>query len=146
VIEEARTRFDLVQGPLARGRLIRHADDDHTLLLTLHHLVSDGWSTAVPVREFGALYAGASLPPLEVQYAGYAAWQRRWLHGDLLRDQAEFWKATLAGAPAVHGVPTDRPRPARQDYAGDYVTFRVDEGLTVRTSTAKKSIAAMTPK
>ncbi|HWK88358.1 MAG TPA: amino acid adenylation domain-containing protein, partial [Longimicrobium sp.] len=134
--EEARAPFDLEQGPLIRGRLIRLAADDHVLLLTTHHIVSDGWSMGVLNRELGALYGAFRrgepdpLPAPAVQYADYAAWQRRWVEGDVLREQAEFWTQALDGAPALLELPTDRPRPARMDHAGARLGVVLDEELT----------------
>jgi amino acid adenylation domain-containing protein len=134
--EEAGAPFDLERGPLVRGRLVRVAADDHVLLLTLHHIVSDGWSTGVLARELSALYAALRrgepdpLPPLPVQYADYAAWQRRWVDGEVLRRQAEYWKAALAGAPELLELPTDHPRPAKRDHAGAALAVALDEPLT----------------
>ncbi len=134
--EEAAAPFDLENGPLARGRLIRLAADDHVLLVTMHHIVSDGWSMEVVVRELCALYAafrdGAADPlaPLPIQYADYASWQRRWVTGEVLQRQADYWKTTLAGAPDLLELPADRPRPAQQDTAGAVVTLELDEALT----------------
>ncbi|HEX9939135.1 MAG TPA: amino acid adenylation domain-containing protein, partial [Longimicrobium sp.] len=134
--EDARTPFDLARGPLIRGMLVRMAEDDHVLLVTMHHIVSDGWSMGVFTRELGALYGAFRegrpdpLPPLAVQYADYAAWQRRWMEGEVLRTQAEYWKTTLAGAPELLEVPTDRPRPARQDFTGASVSLVLSEELT----------------
>ncbi|HET7460488.1 MAG TPA: amino acid adenylation domain-containing protein, partial [Longimicrobium sp.] len=134
--EEAGAPFDLERGPLIRGRLVRLAADDHVLLLTMHHIVSDGWSTGVLTRELRALYAafrrGAAdpLPPLPVQYADYAVWQRRWVEGEVLRGQAEYWTRTLAGAPELLELPTDHPRPAEQDHAGAWLGVVLDEELT----------------
>ncbi|HVG43319.1 MAG TPA: amino acid adenylation domain-containing protein, partial [Longimicrobium sp.] len=134
--EESAARFDLERGPLFRGRLVRMADDDHVLLLTLHHVVSDGWSMGVLADELGALYAafrrgGADpLPPLPVQYADYAAWQRRWVHGPVLQRQAAYWSRALSGAPERLELPTDRPRPAKQDFTGDSVDVELGEELT----------------
>ncbi|HEU4557685.1 MAG TPA: amino acid adenylation domain-containing protein, partial [Longimicrobium sp.] len=124
MVEEARARFDLERGPLIRGRLIRIGADDHVLVVTLHHIVSDAWSMGVLTRELGTLYAAFSrgepdpLPPLPVQYADHAAWQRRWVEGEVLQRQAEYWGATLAGAPELLELPVDRPRPAVRDDAG----------------------------
>ncbi|HEX6910941.1 MAG TPA: amino acid adenylation domain-containing protein, partial [Longimicrobium sp.] len=134
--EEATAPFDLERGPLFRGRLVRTAGDDHVLLLTLHHVVADGWSIGVLVDELGALYAafqsGGSdpLPALPVQYADYAAWQRRWVRDEVLEAQAGYWTRTLAGAPALLELPTDHPRPQRRDPAGAHVGVVLDEALT----------------
>ncbi|MEX5594535.1 amino acid adenylation domain-containing protein [Pseudomonas orientalis] len=133
---EASAPFDLEQGPLIRGRLVAMADDHHVLLLTLHHIVSDGWSMGVLTRELMALYQAFShglpdpLPPLPIQYVDFAVWQRRWLSGEVLNHQSAYWQQTLAGAPPLLSLPTDRPRPAQQSYAGDTVQVRLDERLT----------------
>ncbi|HSU17577.1 non-ribosomal peptide synthetase [Longimicrobium sp.] len=135
IAEEARARFDLERGPLVRGRLVRLADDDHVLLLTLHHVAGDGWSTGVLTDELSALYRafvageGDPLPPLAVQYADYAAWQRRWMDGPVLEAQAAYWTRALAGAPEVLALPADRARPARQDHAGASARVELDEAL-----------------
>ncbi|HSU17579.1 non-ribosomal peptide synthetase [Longimicrobium sp.] len=134
--DEATAAFDLSRGPLARARLIRLADDDHVLLVTLHHAVSDAWSMGVLTDELGALYAAFRrgerdpLAPLPVQYADYAAWQRRWVDGGAVRAQADYWKATLAGAPELLELPLDHARPARQDHAGATLPLELDEALT----------------
>jgi amino acid adenylation domain-containing protein len=141
VQDEASAPFDLARGPLFRGRLVRMAADDHVLLLTMHHIVSDGWSAGVLHRELGALYAAFArgepdpLPPLPVQYADYAAWHRRWVEGPVLEAQAEYWTETLAGAPELLELPTDRPRPAKQDFAGASVKVELDEALTAALKT-----------
>ncbi|PTT24776.1 non-ribosomal peptide synthase/polyketide synthase [Pseudomonas sp. HMWF021] len=133
---EASGPFDLQDDPLIRGRLVRLADDHHVLLLTLHHIISDGWSMGVLTRELTALYQAFShgqpdpLPPLALQYTDYAVWQRRWLSGEVLQRQSEYWQQTLAGAPALLMLPTDRPRPAQQDYAGSSVAVVLDERLS----------------
>ena len=101
--------------------LLRLAPDEHVLQLTLHHIVSDGWSVGILVRELSALYSAfaagrpSPLPPLPVQYADYARWQRGWLDGGALAGQLDYWRRQLAGAPAVLELPTDRPRPAVAD-------------------------------
>ncbi|WLH37957.1 amino acid adenylation domain-containing protein [Pseudomonas sp. FP2196] len=133
---EASGPFDLESDPLIRGRLVRLADDHHVLLITLHHIISDGWSMGVLTRELMALYQAFShgeedpLPPLALQYTDYALWQRRWLSGEVLQRQSEYWQRTLADAPALLTLPTDRPRPAQQDYAGSSVELRLDERLS----------------
>nr|QEO74827.1 condensation domain-containing protein [uncultured bacterium] len=119
VAAEAARPFDLSNGPLLRARLLRLGDGEHLLLLTAHHIISDGWSTGVLIREASALYRAfaAGLPSplaeLPVQYADYAAWQRRWLQGDVLDAQLSYWRERLADPPPVLELPTDRPRPAQ---------------------------------
>ncbi|WP_043228285.1 condensation domain-containing protein, partial [Burkholderia glumae] len=127
--------FDLERGPPIRGQLVRLGPDDHALLLTLHHIAADGWSMGVLTRELAAFYeagrraAPAPLPPLPLQYADYAAWQRRLLDGEALQEQAAYWRDALSNAPALLSLPTDRPRPARQDFAGATVPVRLDAAL-----------------
>ncbi|WP_445222710.1 amino acid adenylation domain-containing protein (plasmid) [Bradyrhizobium sp. Pa8] len=134
--EEAGTPFDLARGPLIRGRLIRMSDEEHVVLLTQHHIISDGWSLGVLVRELSQLYrafeAGQDdpLPPLAIQYPDYAAWQRQWLSGERLQKQAQYWRDTLSGAPARLALPTDRPRPAQQSFAGASIPVVIDADLT----------------
>ncbi|HET8774396.1 MAG TPA: amino acid adenylation domain-containing protein, partial [Thermoanaerobaculia bacterium] len=133
---EARERFDLANGPLVRGSLLRVTGEEHVLLVTQHHIVSDGWSMNILVREVAALYAAFTrgeadpLPALPLQYADYAQWQRNWLQGEELARQLDFWKGHLSGAPALLELPTDRPRPAVQSYAGDTVPFTLSAELT----------------
>ncbi|HLM46806.1 MAG TPA: condensation domain-containing protein, partial [Myxococcaceae bacterium] len=109
--------FDLGRGPLLRALLVRQEEQSHVLLLTLHHIVSDGWSMGVLVREVAALYQAFSqgkpspLPELSVQYADYSAWQRGWLQGEVLEQQLGWWRQQLADAPRALELPTDRPRP-----------------------------------
>jgi amino acid adenylation domain-containing protein len=135
VVDEAGVPFDLARGPLIRGRLIRLANDDHVLLITMHHIVSDGWSMGIFTRELSALYGAFRggrpdpLPPLPVQYADYAAWQRRWVEGEVLQRQADYWRETLSGAPELLELPTDRARPARQDFAGAAIRLVLDDEL-----------------
>ncbi|MGX9744826.1 non-ribosomal peptide synthase/polyketide synthase [Ralstonia pseudosolanacearum] len=133
---EARTPFDLEQGPLIRGRLVKLGEQEHVLLITMHHIVSDGWSQGVLARELGTLYeayrAGNAdpLPALPIQYADYAVWQRRWLEGGELQRQGTYWEQALAGAPTLLGLPTDRARPPQQDYAGGSVEVVFDAELS----------------
>ena len=124
VTAEAQRPFDLSQGPLLRGTVLRLGDEEHVGLLTMHHIVSDGWSTGILVRELATLYvafcAGGSspLPALPIQYADFAHWQRQWLQGEVLETQIAYWKQQLAGAPALIDLPTDHPRPAVQTFRG----------------------------
>ena len=133
---EARAAFDLEQGPLIRGRLVKLGEQEHVLLITMHHIVSDGWSQGVLARELGMLYeayrSGGEdpLPALPIQYADYAVWQRRWLEGAELQRQGTYWEQALAGAPTLLSLPTDRARPAQQDYAGGSVEVIFDETLS----------------
>ena len=128
---EAAAAFDLEHGPLIRGQLLRVSAEEHVLLLTMHHIVCDGWSMGVLVRELSALYAAnvrgepASLPPLAVQFADYAAWQRQWLSGPVGEQQGDFWRRTLTGAPVLLELPSDRPRPSRQDFTGERIAVRL---------------------
>ncbi|WP_246410506.1 condensation domain-containing protein, partial [Granulicella aggregans] len=133
---EADGRFDLERGPLVRAHLIL-ADNDETLLaVTMHHIVSDGWSMGIFRDEFISLYNAyirgeqSPLPSLAIQYADYAVWQRHWLEGERLQEQSEYWRIALAGAPSLLQLPTDYPRPAEQSYAGAFRTIFLDGDLT----------------
>ncbi|WP_440516563.1 amino acid adenylation domain-containing protein, partial [Serratia nevei] len=128
--------FDLTQGPLVRAALIRLADEEHLFLLICHHIISDGWSTGILLRELGALYGAFRrsdadpLPPLTLQYPDYAAWQRRYLTPERLAAQAQYWRETLSDAPALLTLPTDRPRPTVQSFSGGEVPIAIDAELT----------------
>jgi amino acid adenylation domain-containing protein len=114
--EEARRPFDLGRAPLLRALLLRLGSEEHLLVLNLHHIVTDGWSLGILLRELSALYAAGAaglpspLPELPIQYADFAAWQREWLQGELLEQKLRPWRRRLAGAPAGLALPTDRPR------------------------------------
>lgn len=116
-VAEAQLPFDLSRAPLLRTRLLRLDQDDYVWLLTMHHIISDGWSLNVLIEEVSSLYramtAGqsAELPPLPIQYADYAVWQRNWLRGDLLDRQLQYWTERLRGTPSWLELPTDHPRP-----------------------------------
>jgi amino acid adenylation domain-containing protein len=135
---EARHRFDLAAGPLARARLLRLDDRRHHLLLTMHHVVTDRWSVTVLLRDLLALYEArlsrrtAALPELQVEYADFAAWQRGALTDDERERQLEYWRARLARMPDTLELPADRPRPAMTSYAGRRLTFGIDAELTAR--------------
>jgi amino acid adenylation domain-containing protein len=122
--EEARRPFDLSRGSLLRATLMRLGDEEHVLVVTMHHIVSDGWSMGVLVREVAALYKSfnegtdAHLPPLPIQYADFAHWQRRWLTGEVLDKHLDYWKRQLGGDLPTLDLPTDRPRPAVQSFRG----------------------------
>jgi amino acid adenylation domain-containing protein len=134
---EAQQAFDLQCGPVLRVRLLKLAEDEHVLLLTLHHVASDAWSMGVLFRELSALYNAfsegrpSSLAELPVQYADYAAWQRQYLQGDVFEQQLNYWKEHLGGAPGLLELPTDRPRPAVQTNKGAIETFSLPKELSV---------------
>ncbi|MBE4753750.1 amino acid adenylation domain-containing protein, partial [Corallococcus sp. ZKHCc1 1396] len=140
--EEAATPFELARGPLLRAHLLRLSEHEHVLLLNLHHVVSDGWSSGVLVREVSALYEAfrqgrpSPLPELPIQYADYAVWQRSWLQGEVLERQVAWWKQQLTGAPHALELPTDFPRPPVQSERGGAVHFR----LPVSVSQALESL------
>ncbi|HEV2148332.1 MAG TPA: amino acid adenylation domain-containing protein [Longimicrobiaceae bacterium] len=131
--EEAGTPFDLVEGPLFRVKLLRLDAGDHLLLVTMHHIVSDGWSVGIMLREMRELYAAfcegrpAPAGALPVQYADYAHWQRSRMSGDVLQEQLDYWTGQLRGAPAALELPTDRPRPAVRDFRGATLPFALDD-------------------
>src|SRR5215217_5109123 len=128
--------FNLSEVPLLRLKLLRMGAEDHVLLLTLHHIVSDGWSLSILHGELAQLYeaycAGQESPLAElgIQYADFSVWQREWLQGAVLEEQLSYWKQQLAGAPAVLALPTDFTRPAVQSNKGQLVTFVLERELT----------------
>jgi amino acid adenylation domain-containing protein/non-ribosomal peptide synthase protein (TIGR01720 family) len=133
---EAMGPFNLSQAPLFRLKLYKLAEEDHILLLNIHHIISDGWSTAVMVREMAELYPAihegreVSLAELPYQYVDYASWQREWLAGELLQEQLGYWKNQLEGSLPLLELPTDRPRPAVQSQDGDHLYFNIGEDLS----------------
>jgi amino acid adenylation domain-containing protein/non-ribosomal peptide synthase protein (TIGR01720 family) len=134
--------FDLARGPLLRTRLFRIADNDHLLVVTLHHIISDGWSMGVLARELGAAYnafradgtAGSdpALPELPIQYADVAIWQRRIIEEGTLAPAIEASKKRLLGAPPFLDLPTDRVRAPAPSFKGGVVRFAIDRSLTAR--------------
>jgi amino acid adenylation domain-containing protein len=142
--EEANKPFDLRQGPLFRATLIRLDQDDHVLLLTLHHIVSDGWSTGVLYRELSALYQAfangepSPLADLPIQYANFAVWQREWLQGEVLESQLSYWRKQLEGAPVILNLPTDRARPAIQSFRGARQSIELSVELTRELKTLSR--------
>jgi natural product biosynthesis luciferase-like monooxygenase protein len=134
--EDARQSFDLTRGPLFRIRLVKLEETDHVLLLTAHHIISDGWSKSVLTREIRTFYEAFSqgrpspLPKLPIQYADFALWQREWLQGEVLAAELRYWKSRLEGA-ATLDLPTDRPRPALQTFHGADYFFTLPESLTL---------------
>ena len=133
--EQALTPFDLAKDYF-RGVLLKLTEQDHVLVIMMHHIASDGWSMGVLLRELTALYDAAlqnkpsSLPDLPIQYADYAVWQRNWLQGEVLEQQLAYWRKQLAGAPPLLQLPTDRPRPQHQTYRGAIHRLQFSATLT----------------
>lgn len=124
-MEEEKVRpFDLSRGPLLRATLLCLSAQEHVLIVSMHHIVGDGWSFGIMVNEFNALYRHATsgekllLPAIPIQYVDFAIWQRKWLQGPILAGQLRYWKKQLADAPVLE-LPTDFPRPAVLTYCGD---------------------------
>ena len=133
--EDALRPFDLAQGPMLRGRLIRLGEQEHVLSIGMHHISSDGWSMGIFVSELGAFYGALSqgrepaLTPLPIQYADFALWQRNWLSGAELESQLGYWRGQLADVSPLE-LPMDRPRPPVQTYVGAAQTMKLDAGLS----------------
>jgi amino acid adenylation domain-containing protein len=138
VQDEAQGAFDLATGPLIRAKLIRLSESEHIFVLTLHHIVSDGWSMGVLVQEVAALYSAyvqqqaSPLPDLAIQYADYAYWQRQWLQGETVAEQLDYWVKQLGGSPTLLALPTDRPHPIVQSYRGATVDWSLSADITTR--------------
>ncbi|HEY3581180.1 MAG TPA: condensation domain-containing protein, partial [Pyrinomonadaceae bacterium] len=133
---EAQAPFDLSVRPLWRVRLLKLAAEEHVLLLTMHHIISDGWSMGVLIREVARLYAAyvkgepSPLPQLAIQYADYAVWQREWLQGEVLEEELKYWREQLGGELPVLDLPADRARPEVQTYRGAQLTFSLSTSLS----------------
>src|SRR5215469_11200480 len=146
--EEARRPLDLERGPLVRAQLLRLSEEDHVLLLTVHHIIFDGGSRRTLVRELRAFYEAnctgkmAQLPPPKLQYADYAVWQRKHCQGATLESHLAYWRKELAGAPASLELPTDRPRPRVQSFNGAKLPFAIPEDLAGRLSSFSRSRGA----
>lgn len=152
--DESAAPFDLSTGPLIRGLLLKLGRNERILCLSMHHIISDGWSMGILVNEFATLYRAclavrtdsapeqdeaslqvalqAALPPLPLQYADYAVWQRERLSAAALQSQLDFWRGQLEGAPTLIKLPTDHPRPTQQSYAGASVPFALPAELSAR--------------
>ncbi|AOE69285.1 non-ribosomal peptide synthase/polyketide synthase [Pseudomonas fluorescens] len=134
--DEARTQFDLENGPLLRVTLVRLEDEDHQLLVTLHHIIADGWSLNLLIDEFSRLYAAAAqgqtlaLPPLALQYADYASWQRQWLAEGEGQRQLAYWKAQLGEEHPALSLATDHPRSAQQHHTASRHSVRLGASLS----------------
>jgi amino acid adenylation domain-containing protein len=138
VFEDTQLPFDLEHGPLMRGTLIRLGPEDHVLVLTMHHIISDGWSRGILISEVVTLYTNFSaglpspLPELPVQYADYSHWQHDWFRGDVLESLLSYWRKHLADAPPVLELPTDRPRPSVKTFWGDSAYITISESQTAQ--------------
>ncbi|ANN77240.1 non-ribosomal peptide synthetase [Bordetella flabilis] len=136
--DEAHRPFDLADGPLLRATLLRLAPDRHMLVITLHHIIAEGWAMEVFADEYAHLYRDVvggrtpSLPPPDLQYADFAVWQRAWLDGGEADRQLAYWTETLGTDHPVLDLPTDRPRPPVRSFAGDALTFDMDDALLAR--------------
>lgn len=143
ILEEISRPFDLAQGPLLRTLLVRLDEEEHLLALTMHHIITDGWSMGLMINELSSLYEASSqnqvlsLAEPHIQYADYAVWQREWLEGAVLEQQLSYWKEKLQGAPALLELPTDHPRPPIQSFAGAKRQLR----LSASTSEALATVA-----
>jgi amino acid adenylation domain-containing protein len=148
VIKEQVRPFDLSNGPLLRVTLLRLGEKSHILLVTMHHIVSDGWSMSIFIRELTALYETFSigepspLPELPIQYADFAIWQRQRLQGEVLKTQLNYWKQQLAGAPPLLALPTDRSRPPIQTFRGRTERFEIKSDLTQKLKTVSQNSGA----
>ncbi|MBA2672238.1 amino acid adenylation domain-containing protein [Ramlibacter sp.] len=135
---DARAPFDLTEGPLLRTSLLKLGPREHVWLFNVHHIVADGWSMGILVREVAALYAAhvrgepSPLAALPIQYGDYACWQAEWLRGDALRGQLAYWKQRLDSAPTLLPLPTDRPRPGVQGHRGAHHAVTVDRAVAER--------------
>jgi amino acid adenylation domain-containing protein/non-ribosomal peptide synthase protein (TIGR01720 family) len=131
---EANQPFDLASSPLIRASVVKLTEVEHALVLTIHHIVVDGWSIGVLMRELATIYSAIcnhlspELPELPIQYADFAIWQRQWLQSEVLQTQLDYWKQLLKNAPTLLELPTDRPRPAVQTFRGEiqYGEFSVE--------------------
>ncbi|HEX2295074.1 MAG TPA: condensation domain-containing protein, partial [Actinomycetota bacterium] len=142
--------FDLATGPLWRTALIRLEEHRHVFVTCMHHIVSDGWSLGVFASELSELYSARvegrepSLPELEISYADFAVWQRRWFSGEELERQLAYWKERLNGAPAILELPTDRPRPPVQSFEGATIGFTFPEELRAAVAALARASGATT--
>ena len=135
-VKDAQNPFDLAEGLLLRVSLLRLGQEEHILLLTIHHIIWDGWSMGVFIEELSALYSAfcsqqpSPLSELSIQYSDFASWQRQWFTGEVLENQLNYWKQQLAGIPALLEFRTDRPRPPVQTYLGSSLDFELNGELT----------------
>src|SRR6185369_11518380 len=136
--EQTRRPFDLAHGPILRGTLLCFDEQRHSMLLGIHHIAADAWSTTIFIHEVGTLYGSflrgehSQLPELAIQYVDFAAWQRSWLQGEVLDTQLGYWKEQLRNSPPMLELPADRPRPPVQTFRGQVANLNVEEELTSR--------------
>jgi amino acid adenylation domain-containing protein len=146
--ENAAQVFDLSCDLMLRARLLKMATDEYILQVTMHHIASDGWSMAILINEFSALYRAYvsgqpnPLPPLAIQYADYAHWQRNWLQGEVLEQQLGYWTSQLANLPVVHSLPLDHARPNLQSFAGDTWKTQIDAATSAELNALCQSSGA----
>ncbi|OTA17398.1 Amino acid adenylation [Xenorhabdus vietnamensis] len=132
---ETQIPFDFANESMVRGQLLQLSEEEHVLILTQHHIITDGWSIGILLRELGALYRtalgkyGDPLPPLPIQYADYAVWQQKRLQGEVLTSQRNFWQKQLQNAPTLLPLPIDYPRPPEQSYTGKHVPVHLNADL-----------------
>jgi NRPS condensation-like uncharacterized protein len=147
-IEEISRMFDLANGPLMRSSLLQLGSESYILLITMHHIVFDGWSTAIFIKELSTLYQTfaknlpSPLADLPIQYADFAVWQRQWLNEDILKPKLDYWKQKLAGTPPLLELPTDRPRPPVDSMQGDSETFQLNAEVTEKLKNLSKRSGA----
>ena len=143
--KEVERPFDLAKGPLFRAHLLCLGTDEHLLLLTMHHIVTDGWSMGILVKELTVLYEAfckgnpSPLPELPIQYVDFAHWQSQCLQGEVLQQELSYWKERLKGAPEVTELPTDYPRPAVQNFQGVSEPLAISRSLTEALKTLSKN-------
>ncbi|PSB51012.1 non-ribosomal peptide synthetase [filamentous cyanobacterium Phorm 6] len=128
--------FNLAQEPLLRAQLVQLTPTENVLLLTVHHIIFDGWSVNIFVQELTAIYSALiehhapTLPEIRLQYVDFAVWQQQWLQGEVLESQLAYWQQKLAGMPALLELPTDRPRPAVQSFRGETQVFTLEQDIS----------------
>ena len=148
VTKEARQPFDLSNGPLLRVTLLRLGPESHVLVLIMHHIITDGWSMGIFIQELSSLYQTFTLssplllPELPIQYADFAVWQRQWLTEEVQKQQLNYWKQQLAGAPPLLELPTDKPRPPVQTFCGATQEFQIDPNLSKQIKTFSQQSGA----
>ncbi|PHM11561.1 non-ribosomal peptide synthetase [Nostoc sp. 'Peltigera malacea cyanobiont' DB3992] len=148
VTKEARQPFDLSNGPLLRVTLLRLGLESHVLVLIMHHIITDGWSMGIFIQELSNLYRAFTLdsplllPELPIQYADFAVWQRQWLTEEIQKQQLNYWKQQLAGAPPLLELPTDKPRPPVQTFCGATQEFQIDQNLSKQIKTFSQQSGA----